>query len=236
MSFLLAIAGILSAYIAIYYLKVYNKTSILVKKSLLKYNDILKPIIGGFLAGIILMLLPTMLETTYNPINFVIEGKGLPLIQNSILENLINSFTQNNLIILLILVATATVLLKPISNAISIASSGAGGTMAPVLKVGAMFGFILGSILQLINPEVSSGLYALVCAAAILSGTFQLPLAGGIILFEICHNYDLILPLVFASVISSFIVQKSGIRTFNPLQKEFVEDEGQIHPILKSKI
>jgi CIC family chloride channel protein len=234
--FFLAIAGILSGFIAIYYLKTFEKTSKIVNSAIKPFPEILKPAIGGFAVGLILLALPTMLEITYNPINHVIAGNGMPLIGNSIWLNFTKYFNKDTIVILFILVATATFLIKPISNSISLTSSGAGGTMAPVLKAGAMFGFVFGSVLAVINPGSSVGLYAIVCAAAVLSGTFQLPLAGGIILFEICHNYDLILPLVFASVISSFIVQKSGIRTFNPLQKEYVDDEEQIHPTLKSKI
>jgi chloride channel protein, CIC family len=229
----LAIAGMLSGFVAIYYLKTYDRTSRIVVKAVKPFPNILKPAIGGFAAGIILLFLPTMLETTYNPINWVISGEGLPLLKNSLFQDVMKYFTNENIIILFLVIAALTVILKPVSNAITLASSGAGGTMAPVLKTGAMFGFIFGSLLSIVFPTVSPGLFALVCTAALLAGTFQLPLAGGIILFEICHNYDLILPLVFSSVFASFIVQKSGIKTFNPLQKEFVDDEEQIHPKLK---
>ena len=117
------------------------------------------------------------------------------------------------------MVAVATVLVKPISNAISLGSGGAGGTMAPVIKVGAMFGFCFGAVIDIFFPEMSPGLYALVGAAAVLAATYQIPLTGGIVLFEICHNYDLMLPLVFSSVFAAFIVQKMGIKSFNPIAK-----------------
>jgi len=233
--FLLALAGMLSGFVAIYYLKTYNKTSVWTIKTVKKFPEVFRPAIGGLLAGVLLLFLPTMLETTYSPINDVIAGNGMPLIRNSILQNLPDLLSKFDITILLIFVSIATVLLKPISNAFSLASSGAGGTMAPVLKVGAMFGFVLGSFLQLVYPNASPGLYALVCAGAVLAGTFQVPLAGGIILFEISRNYDLILPLVFSSVFASFIVQRSGVKTFNPLQKEFVIDEEALYPILKEQ-
>lgn len=233
--FLLALAGMMSGFVAIYYLKTFDKTSQWTLKVVKKFPDMLRPAIGGLMAGIVLLFLPTMLETTYSPINDVIAGNGLPLIKNSILQNLPNLLSPTNITLLLIFVSIATVILKPISNAFSLASSGVGGTMAPVLKVGAMFGFVLGSLLQLVYPNASPGLYALVCAGAVLAGTFQVPLTGGIILFEISRNYNLILPLVFSSVFASFIVQRSGVRTFNPLQKEFVVDEEALYPILKEQ-
>jgi CIC family chloride channel protein len=217
--FLLAIVGMLSGFIAIYYLKVYHTTESAIKNRLKKFPDYLRPAIGGLLVGIILLMLPTMWETNYDPVNYAIAGKGTPLINNSIFEYLMPFFNKEYIIVIALMVAAATVLIKPISNAITLGSAGAGGTMAPVIKTGAMFGFCFGAIINIFFPELSPGLYALVGAAAVLSATYQLPLTGGIVLFEICHNYDLILPLIFASVFAAFIVQKSNVKTFNPIAK-----------------
>lgn len=129
--------------------------------------------------------------------------------------------------------ALASTMLKPISNAITLASGSSGGTFAPAIKTGAMFGFAFGLVLQFIMPNANPGLYATVCAGAVLAGTYQAPLAGGIILFEISKNYDLILPLVLSSVLASFFVQKAKVKTFNALQKELVDDEERMHPVLK---
>jgi chloride channel protein, CIC family len=230
--FLLALAGVLSGYVAIYFLKTYNGTINFTEKKLLKVPEVWRPALGGLAAGIMLLMLPTMWETTYSPINNVIAGEGMPITRNSIFEYLLPFFNQENIIFLFMMVAAATVLVKPISNAVTLGSGGAGGTMAPVIKVGAMFGFCFGSMIQFLFPETSPGLYAIVCAGALLAGAFQVPLAGAIILFEICHNYDLILPLIFSSVIASFIVQKSGVKTFNPLQGGIVDDEEKVHPRL----
>jgi chloride channel protein, CIC family len=233
--FFLAIAGMATGFVAIYFLKTFKWFSNYTAKTLRQVPNILKPAIGGFVVGILAFLLPTMWETTYNPINYVIAGRGAPIVKSSILAPVTYLFHNEWIILLWIIVAALTVLIKPISNALTLASGGAGGTLAPVLKVGAMFGFCFGSILQIIYPETHTGLYALVCSAALFSGTFQVPLTGGIVLFEISRNYELILPLIFASVFSSFIVQKSGVKTFNPLQSDIVDDEGKLHPALVDK-
>lgn len=233
--FFLALAGMASGFVAKYYLQSFEWSSKKIVKMVKPFPDYLKPAIGGLFAGTLAALLPTMLETTYNPINYAISGKGSELVKNSIFVFSIDFFKGKWLFVLGIIVALVSVLLKPISNALTLASGGAGGTMAPVIKTGALFGFCLGSILAYINPGTSPGVYALVCAAAVFSGTFQVPLAGGIILFEICRNYDLILPLIFSSVFASFIIQKQGIKTFNPLQKEIVDDDDKLHPKLLSK-
>lgn len=229
----LAIAGVLSGFVAVWFLKAYKSTFKFTEKSLKNLPDVLKPALGGLVAGLFLLILPTMLETTYHPINNAIAWRTEKLVDNSIFEYLMRFFNYDNTMVWGVIAAIITIFLKPIANAVTIASSGAGGTLAPAIKVGAMFGFVFGYVLSLIFPGSPPGLYATVCAGAVLAGAYQLPLSGGIILFEISRNYQLILPLVFAAVISSFIVQKMGVITFNPFQSDLVEDEGRLHPVLK---
>jgi CIC family chloride channel protein len=188
----LAVAGMMSGGVAIYFLKVYSWGFGKVHMTLKSVAPYLRPAIGGLGAGFLIALLPTMLETTYEPVNLAILGRGT------------------------LLIAVLTVLLKPLSAALTLGSGGAGGTFAPALKAGAMFGFAFGYVLQLVFPETSPGLYALVCCAAVLAGCYRMPLAGGLLIFEISRNYGLILPLMFASVFATFIVHRSGIATFNP--------------------
>ncbi len=190
--FLLALAGIASGGVALYFLRTYSWTVERVKTTLSTVPDYLKPALGGLGAGFLVALLPTMLETTYEPVNQAILGQGT------------------------LLVAALTVLLKPFSAALTIGSGGAGGTFAPALKVGAAFGFAFGFVLQIFVPETSPALFALVCCGAVLAATFKMPLTGGILVFEISRNYELILPLMFASVFATFIVHRAGIKTFNP--------------------
>lgn len=205
--FLLALAGISSALVAIYYLKVFSAVCRWTKEHSQRFNPIVRPALGGLATGVLLMFLPTLLETSYQPINQALSGNGV------------------------VWVAIATICLKPVSNALTIASGGAGGTLAPAMKVGAMFGFCFGFLLQKLGVDTSIGLYALVCAAAVLAGTYAMPLSGAVILFEISHNYDLILPLLFTSVFASFMVRRSKIETFNPIQNAGLGDEKPIKKV-----
>jgi CIC family chloride channel protein len=193
--FLLALAGMTSGGIALYYLKTYSWCFEKTKMLLAKFPDFSRPAFGGLAQGIMVAFLPTMLETTYEPINLAIAGKGV------------------------ILIAALSVLAKPFSTAITLGSGGAGGTFAPALKIGALFGFAFGSLLQMVVPSTSPGLYALVSTAAVLAGSYRMPLTGAILVFEISRNYDLILPLMFGAIFSTFIVQRAKVRTFNPLDK-----------------
>lgn len=230
---LLALAGILSGWVAVYFLKTYNATAVSTEKYLRRVPKVLRPAMGGLVVGTLAMMIPSLLETTYLPINAAIAGDGYALLDMSIIEFTVPFIKKSYHVWLFLLMAIISLLLKPISNAITLQSGSSGGTFAPAIKTGAMFGFVFGSIVSFIFPDTNVGLFSIVCAGAVLSGTFQAPLAGGIILFEISKNYELILPLVLSSVLASFIVQRVHARTFNALQKELVDDEDRMHPVLK---
>ncbi|HET9137113.1 MAG TPA: chloride channel protein, partial [Candidatus Kapabacteria bacterium] len=99
---IIALVGVLSGLIAIYYIKLYRLTTRSFLRLIHRVPTIWRPAIGGFLAGIIAAALPTMLETSYSPINQAILGE-MPL-----------------------LIALLTVILKPLNNAFTLASGGAG--------------------------------------------------------------------------------------------------------------
>ena len=233
--FLLAVAGMFSGLIAYYYLKMYYSSFKITQTALKKVPDVLKPAIGGLISGMMVMFLPTLMETTYNPINYAIQWNGAKLTEHSFLSFFPNIFSGISPLTLGVIIAVLTTLLKPISNAVTLASGGSGGTFAPSIKAGAMFGFVFGYSLHFIFPGIPPGLFAMVCSAAVLSGVYQLPLSAGIIIFELSKNSEMILPLVFSSVFASFIIHKTKIKTFSALQKGLVDDEEKLHPTLKIK-
>ncbi|RPI69789.1 MAG: chloride channel protein [Ignavibacteriae bacterium] len=195
---LLALAGVLSAFVAAYHLRTYRWTYAATYKTLHRFPEYLRPMFGGFAAGVPLIILPMLLETSYQPVNDAIAG----------------NFTT--VWYITILLAIATIIIKPITNAVTLASGGEGGTFAPVLKVGALFGFCLGFALDQVAPT-PVGLYAVVCAASVLAGTYRAPLTGAILLFEISGNYGLLLPLLFSSVVAVYIIRRLDVGTFNPV-------------------
>ncbi len=189
---LLAAAGIFTGLGAVYFLKSYRLTHIGLRKTLKRIPPVWRPALGGLMAGSLLSLLPTMLETSYDPVNQAIAGEGFWLI------------------------ALLTFLLKPASAAFTIGSGGEGGTFAPVLKAGAMIGACTGMATSLLFQNISVGLYALVGSASLIAGTYYAPLTGAILIFEVCRNYELLLPLMFAAVFAVFIVKRFHVSTFNP--------------------
>jgi len=73
--------------------------------------------------------------------------------------------------------------------------------------MGSMLGAGFGSWATTAYPNITSGAgaYALVGMASFFSGATHAPMTAILILFEMTHNYQLILPLMLASVLSTII-------------------------------
>lgn len=192
--FLIPFVGILCGLVSVYFVQAFKITFRIVESMLKNFHPILKPAIGGLAAGSIVMFLPTMLETSYAPINNAIAGETS------------------------LWIAALTFLIKPISNAITLGSGGAGGSFAVALKVGAMFGFFCASVVGLVIPEINHGMYALICAGAVVAGAFYAPLTGIVLITGITQNYNIILPLLFCCAFSTYVIHKTGLQSFNPIQ------------------
>jgi len=88
------------------------------------------------------------------------------------------------------------------------ASSGAPGALfTPSLFIGGLAGGAFGWAAHLVLPGVvgSTGGYVLVGMGAILAGSTHATLAAALLLFELTGSYDLILPLLAASVVSTAV-------------------------------
>jgi len=103
--------------------------------------------------------------------------------------------------------------LKLIATSVTIGSGGSGGVFAPSLFLGAMFGGAFGGMAHRIFPTITapSGAYAMVGMAAVFAGAARAPITSIIILFEMTRDYNIILPLMLAVVISTIVA-----RGFNP--------------------
>ncbi len=75
---------------------------------------------------------------------------------------------------------------------------------APALYIGAMLGGAFGSGVHYLWPTstAGAGAYALVGMAAVFGGAAHAPLSAILILFEMTNDYQIILPLMAATVTS----------------------------------
>jgi CIC family chloride channel protein len=180
-----------------------------------KIPEYYKPVIGGFLVGIIALLFPEIMGVGYDSINQALHG------------NVIWYFA-------LILVFT-----KIIATSLTLGSGGSGGIFAPSLFMGAMSGAFFGSFVHSIYPDISAsaGAYALVAMGGFVAGTTRAPITAIIIVFELTKDYNIILPLMVTCIISTIVSSKlarESIYTLKLLLRNINIKEGAEINIMES--
>jgi len=146
----------------------------------------LRAALGGCAVGIVGLFLPVVL------------GEGYP----SIREMIDGSFSPG-----LMLVAVAAVA-KILATALTLGSGGSGGIFAPCLVVGSLTGLAFHRGMVLLWPAVewvNEGCFALLGMAGLISGMLQAPLTGIFLIVEITGSYEVILPLIIVSALSTTI-------------------------------
>lgn len=100
---------------------------------------------------------------------------------------------------------------KIIAVGISLGSGFSGGVFAPSLFVGAPLGYIVGLLMQRISDAfgamVSPETYAVIGMAAVFTGVSKAPISAIIMIFELTQDYQLMLPLMAACVMSFVVSQ-----------------------------
>jgi CIC family chloride channel protein len=99
---------------------------------------------------------------------------------------------------------------KVIATSITIGSGGSGGVFAPSLFLGAMVGGAVGVAANSLFPEIAPhpGAYALVGMGAVVAGATHAPITAILIIFELTHDYGLIVPLMGACIVSTLITTR----------------------------
>jgi CIC family chloride channel protein len=142
-----------------------------------------KPILGMLLVGALGIYVPYIYGNGFETITLALHDQ-LPLV-----------------------LLLALPLWKLLATALTAGSGCAGGMFTPSLFVGSLVGGAYGRWVHALWPAstASPGAYAAVGMAAIAAGTSHAPISAILILFEFTGNYDLILPLMMASILSSLM-------------------------------
>ncbi|UCG13357.1 MAG: chloride channel protein, partial [Deltaproteobacteria bacterium] len=146
-----------------------------------------KPALGGLLLGSMLLVVPQVFGVGYGAINLA----------------LVNQMSLS-------LMGTLIVA-KVLATSISLGSGSAGGILAPSIFIGAMtggsFAWLAGLWLPLeAGSSVSS--YALVGMGALVAGTTHAPVTAILLVFELSAQYQLILPLLLACLVSTITASR----------------------------
>jgi CIC family chloride channel protein len=155
------------------------------------------PLLGMTLLGVIGLYVPHALGRGYGTINLALAG-ALKLPERFALSPELTG---------LLLLGIA--LVKLAATALTRGCGGAGGMFTPSLAFGALVGGAYGSFMHAWWPHIASpyGAYAAVGMAAVMAGTSYAPISAILILFEFTGNYDLILPVMLAAILSSLLAR-----------------------------
>lgn len=147
----------------------------------------LKPALAGTAVGLVGIFLPQIFGVGYETIEKILGGEELA-------------------IALLI----ALLFAKLILTSVSVGGGFPGGVFAPALFLGAVTGMAYGLIMSRFFPtlQIDAPAFAMVGMAAVLAGTVHAPLTAVLLLFEMTNDYRIILPLMFAVVVSMILSQR----------------------------
>jgi CIC family chloride channel protein len=152
------------------------------------------PALGGLAVGIIGYVAPLTLGVGYSNIQHVLEG----------------SWTAKTLLLLCVM--------KFVSWAIALGSGTSGGTLAPLLTIGAAAGALSGIALNVYFPGagISVGMAAVIGMAAMFAGASRALLTSIIFAFETTLQPLVLLPLLggcTAAYLISFLLMRNTIMT-----------------------
>lgn len=162
--------------------------------------------IGGCAVGLLGFIFPDVLGEGYHSIRDMIEGVY------------IQGFALVSLVCLAKIVATS----------LTLGWGGSGGIFAPSLVIGSFTGLAYYRGLLYLFPSVpwvEEGCFALLGMAGLIGGILQAPLTGLFLIVEITGGYEVILPLIIVSSISTTICYYFESASF--YMKDLV-DRGQL--------
>jgi CIC family chloride channel protein len=155
-------------------------------KGMPAWTKMWQPAMGGLAIGVILVFFPQVAGVGYQYVDQSLNG-GLIL---------------TTMAVLCVVKLGATI--------ISYASGNAGGIFAPSLYLGAMLGGAVGLVVQHIAPfpVASPGAYALVGMGTLFAGIIRAPLTSVFMIFEITQDYQILVPLMVANMLSLAISKR----------------------------
>lgn len=157
----------------------------------------LVPACGGLLVGMVGLYRPQVLGGGYGVIQQALSGH------------------------LTVALMFTLAVLKIFTTSFTISSGGSGGVFGPSLFIGAMLGGAIGQLSQGWFPHVITypGAFALVGMAAFFAGVAKAPIGSLLMVCEMTGGYNLVVPLMFCSVLTILLSQRWSLYEYQVLNK-----------------
>lgn len=203
--------GIFCGGCSIYFLR----TTLWLEDTLAKLkNPYVKWAVCALGLGLLIFLLPPLYGEGYDELFPLLNGGDVNYDGQTILSFMLHTPWMVPLFFFIVLI------LKVLSMTLTNAGGGVGGTFGPTLFVGAIAGFVLSRIINLILAGTSFTVpeqnFVLVGMAGLMAGVMQAPMTAIFLIAEITGGYELLIPLIMTATISFGtirIVEKYSIYT-----------------------
>lgn len=163
-----------------------------------------KFLLGSLILSITIFFLPPLYGEGYDSILKLLNGQAEAVTDGSLFYAWKDNFG------VLALFLTLIVLFKVFATAATNGGGGVGGTFAPSLYVGCIFGFLFAFVLNHFNPfaiTLSTTNFALMGMAGVMSGVMHAPLMALFLTAELTGSYDLFLPLMITSAVAFWTIR-----------------------------
>ncbi len=194
------ILGIACGLLSVFYIKSFLKIENLF--TMFFVSAVPRLVVGGLLLGGLIMIFPALFGEGYLSIKALAISQPDQLFVGSPLYDF---FARKEWILGLAVLAVAIV--KVFAVSFTLNSGGNGGNFAPSLLVGACLGFAFSYLINLTGwvHQLPTSNFALVAMAGVLTGIFHSPLTAIFLIAEITGGYDLIIPLMIVSALSTSV-------------------------------
>jgi CIC family chloride channel protein len=181
----------------------------------IRIPDYIKPIFGGLIMGVMIIVLPHTFGVGYGAIDMSLTGQ----------------LTAGMLLLLIIA--------KIFATSITIGGGMSGGVFAPSLFIGAMTGGLFGVIMNTLFPGITAppGAYALVGMGGMVAAATHAPITAILIIFELTGEYTIILPLMITCITATLLatyLRKGNIYTIKLMRRGIFLSEGREQNILQN--
>lgn len=146
--------------------------------------------------GLLIFLFPPLYGEGYELLQMLLDGAEADVESGTLMTFLFTSPWGVPVFFLLVF------LLKVIAMTFTNAGGGVGGTFGPTLFAGAIMGFVVARVFNLMGASVPEHNFVLVGMAALMAGVMQAPMTAIFLIAEISGGYDLLIPLILTSTIA----------------------------------
>lgn len=162
-----------------------------------------KLLLGGLVLSTLIFLFPSLYGEGYAAIDILLNGKT-EADWNAVMNNSLFYGNGHLLVVYIGLVIVTKVFATSATNG----GGGCGGTFAPSLFIGGFSGFFFARLWNMyeVGPYAPEKNFALLGMAGVMAGVMHAPLTGIFLIAELTGGYQLFMPLIIVSVVSTLTI------------------------------